>query len=441
MAYFREASPYRLEDVEKISGEHSEVLEVGDKWAVVSVADYSRAMVFKGALRRGNLAPIRKMGDYLRPGFNVIIEVRRLKRGDIEPRRHGCGWVVTKITREELMVSPAYYRDAANLFDFMGTKGKRRGQARPREVDGLGAFTGEAVQLIRSFLTSWNGISLSGIMDNLSDAHPVIKDRLDCVEDLSDFLEGQPRFFTVTSQGFVYLNGGHEANCVQEEIKSRLPRLDVGIFGDEAVIIRKPWRVGGVIKPIIRDEETRVVAFDTERASNGDCEYLSTVQIAIIDAVCPQAYIFDVIDWSDRDFKTSKLKHLLESKRVLKVVHDCRGDSAALENYGIELTNVFDTAVAYTTIMEQSNVRYTPPPNFTQLCNVFGRFTPQRNSKNVYQGNRNFWASRPLTDNMIDHAASDVMGLATNVYDNMTSFMNPAWKSRFNALCTKSLGH
>ncbi|XP_022107255.1 uncharacterized protein LOC110988236 [Acanthaster planci] len=457
MAYFTEATPhtpahfskresdlYDLEEVDAVLGAHSQVLEVCDKWAVVSVANCCRAIVFKGKICRGNVPHVCKMGDYLCPGYNVVVDVRRLKKGDAEARRQQCGWVVTKIVREEVTpLSPAYYRDHGNLFDFMD-KGKRRGNSaslRPREIDQLGGWTGEAVHLIRSFLSSWNGISLAGLMDNLQSAKPIIKDALYCVKALRDFVESQPRFFTLTSQGFVYLQGGHRASCIENEIKSRLPRMDIGIFGDNAVIVHKPWHVGGIIKPVIRDEDTRVVALDTERASNSDCEYLSTVQIAIIDSVCPTPFIFDVLYWSNRDFKTSKLKHLLESERVLKVVHDCRGDSAVLERYGITLRNVFDTAVAHTTIMEQSNVGYTPPPNFTRLCEVFGRFTPQRNSKVVYQGNRNFWAKRPLTDNMIDHAASDVMGLATNVYENMRSFMNPAWKSRFDALCAKSLGH
>ncbi|XP_071809955.1 uncharacterized protein [Asterias amurensis] len=419
-------------------GVHTTVIEVEDKWAVVSLSDCSRGIVTKGQIRRGNLQPVQTMRDFLRPGFTVVTSIRKAKYADSDAHRHYCNWVVTKISRQNgLILPPApYYRDPSNFFDFQSDK-KRKGLS----VDILGSYTGEAVYYLRNCLKSWNGISLEAIMDNLyQGASREVLDGLDSVETLATFVQSLPRFFTLTSLGFLYSNSHPEVTCIEAEIQRRLPAFDVGIFGDRAIIISKPWEVANVVNMIIRERQLNVVAFDTERATKGSSEYLSTIQIALMGNDS-QAYIFDVMNWSNKNFHTSKLKKLLESDSVIKVVHDCRGDSAVLETYDICLTNVFDTAVAYTTIMEQSNTVYAPPPNFSKLCQIFGRFTPQRNSKNVYQGNQNYWAYRPFTKNMIDHAASDVLGLATYVYENMRSFMNPSWKSRFDALCRKSLKH
>ena len=284
MAYYcREESPDRhanfsqhesdLHDPEYVTemvGEHSEVISVCNKWAVVSVADYSQAIVSTGKIRRGNLRPIGKMQDFLQPGFTVVISVRRAKHADKEAKKHGCGWVVTKINRQVglTLPPPTYYNDPSNLFDFHIDK-DRQCDCCFLDVDQLGLWTGEAVQLLRKCLKNWNGISLAGLMDNLQSAQCEIKDRLDSVENLGIFIQSLPRFFTLTSQDFVYLNDCHKVAFVETEIQRRLPALDVGVFGDRAVVVRKPWQVAGVVNMIIQDMDLKVVAFDTERASRG----------------------------------------------------------------------------------------------------------------------------------------------------------------------------
>lgn len=252
-------------------GEHSIVIEVGGKWAVVSLSDGSRGIVSKGRIRRGNLRPIRNMQDFLWPGFNVVTSIRQAKYADSEARTHYCSWVVTKIGRQNGLVLPPapYYRDPSNLFDFQVDK---RRKSKSFDLSGcvLGSYTGEAVQFLRNCLKSWNGISLAGLIDNLQqDASQVILDGLDSAETLKKFIQGLPRFFTLTSQGFVYSNFCQEVSFVEAAIQRRLPELEVGIFGDRAVVISKPWEVAGVINTIMRDRQLKVVAFDTERATKG----------------------------------------------------------------------------------------------------------------------------------------------------------------------------
>ncbi len=248
---------------------HSTVSEVGDKWAVVSFSDGSCGIVSKGKIRRGHLRPVRNMQDFLRPGFTVVTSIRQAKYADSEAHKHYCSWVVTKIDRQiGLVLPPApYYRDPSNLFDFQVDK-KRKSKG--LSVGVLGPYTGEAVQCLRKCLRSWNGISLAGLMDNLhQDASQAVLDGLDSVESLKTFVQGHPRFFSLTSQGFVYSTSHQEVTFVEAAIQRRLPEFDVGIFGDRAVVISKPWQVAGVVNTIIRDRQLDVVAFDTERANKG----------------------------------------------------------------------------------------------------------------------------------------------------------------------------
>ncbi|KAM4542803.1 piRNA biogenesis protein EXD1 [Odontesthes bonariensis] len=59
-----------------------------------------------------------------------------------------------------------------------------------------------------------------------------------------------------------------------------------------------------------------------------------------------KVYLFDVLLLGARAFKNG-LSMILESKRILKVIHDCRAISGSLiAQFGVKLTNVFDTQVA-----------------------------------------------------------------------------------------------
>ncbi|XP_047467358.1 piRNA biogenesis protein EXD1 [Mugil cephalus] len=59
-----------------------------------------------------------------------------------------------------------------------------------------------------------------------------------------------------------------------------------------------------------------------------------------------KVYLFDLLLLGGRGFKNG-LSMILESKRILKVIHDCRAIAGCLiGQFGVKLTNVFDTQVA-----------------------------------------------------------------------------------------------
>ncbi|XP_053191142.1 piRNA biogenesis protein EXD1-like [Scomber japonicus] len=59
-----------------------------------------------------------------------------------------------------------------------------------------------------------------------------------------------------------------------------------------------------------------------------------------------KVYLFDILLLGARAFKNG-LSMILESKHILKVIHDCRAIAGCLNTqFGVKLTNVFDTQVA-----------------------------------------------------------------------------------------------
>ncbi|KAM9708722.1 piRNA biogenesis protein EXD1 [Menidia menidia] len=59
-----------------------------------------------------------------------------------------------------------------------------------------------------------------------------------------------------------------------------------------------------------------------------------------------KVYLFDILLLGGRAFKNG-LSMILESKHILKVIHDCRAIAGSLvAQFGVKLTNVFDTQVA-----------------------------------------------------------------------------------------------
>uniref|UniRef100_A0A665W0T1 Exonuclease 3'-5' domain containing 1 n=1 Tax=Echeneis naucrates TaxID=173247 RepID=A0A665W0T1_ECHNA len=59
-----------------------------------------------------------------------------------------------------------------------------------------------------------------------------------------------------------------------------------------------------------------------------------------------KVYLFDILLLGPRAFKNG-LSMIMENKDILKVIHDCRAIAGCLiAQYGVKLTNVFDTQVA-----------------------------------------------------------------------------------------------
>ncbi|XP_015249571.1 PREDICTED: exonuclease 3'-5' domain-containing protein 1 [Cyprinodon variegatus] len=85
-------------------------------------------------------------------------------------------------------------------------------------------------------------------------------------------------------------------------------------------------------------------------------------------ATSKKVYLFDILLLGAQAFKNG-LSMILESKQILKVIHDCRAIAACLiAQFGVQLTNVFDTQVAdvmyfysKTGVIEETEMWYKRP--------------------------------------------------------------------------------
>lgn len=151
------------------------------------------------------------------------------------------------------------------------------------------------------------------------------------------------------------------------------------------------------------------------------------------------AYIFDLLAIDDKKemFEKGGLKEILEDEGIVKVTYDCRTEQKALySQFDVVLRNVFDVSIAYTVISEQCHVtsRSAPKlrparPKFSELCSIFGVRKPRNQRAFMEQMNstKDFWATRPLTDEMLDFAIDDVLCLVPVIYRDLDRFISPLW--------------
>jgi len=157
-----------------------------------------------------------------------------------------------------------------------------------------------------------------------------------------------------------------------------------------------------------------IIALDCEGVNLSKDGKLCLIQIATPKRV----YLFDVLKGGDRLFFEKGLRFLLENKKVLKIVHDCRRDSEALYyQYGIYLRGVWDSQVAFAILSQLKGSKTPYPVGLNTLFRVCGVEENQFKDsvKNAMSAMRNFWEVRPLSRMMVDYAAGDVKSLL-NVY-------------------------
>lgn len=165
-----------------------------------------------------------------------------------------------------------------------------------------------------------------------------------------------------------------------------------------------------------------VVAVDCEGVNLSREGKLCLIQIATPKKV----YLFDILKGGDRLFFDKGLRYLLESNKIVKVMHDCRKDSESLYfQYDVTLRGVWDSQIAYS-ILSQLKGFKTPYPiglnTLLKACNSEeNKFKDM--VKSAMTAMPNFWEVRPLSRMMIDYAAGDVANLL-RVYSMLNTELN-----------------
>jgi exonuclease 3'-5' domain-containing protein 1 len=160
--------------------------------------------------------------------------------------------------------------------------------------------------------------------------------------------------------------------------------------------------------------------------ANGSITLVQVASFQVQTSGLPvKVVIFDT--FLNPDLLKGCLKKFFESDRVVKVIHDCRNDSAALYfQHGVTLNNAFDTQVAHSVIQQQNAGKPAYKSKFVSLnllCELYGNgviVNPKKESmKKNYRKDQKYWSRRPLNEDMIFYAASDVFALVPQVYMNM----------------------
>ncbi|KAH9426832.1 hypothetical protein DERP_002932 [Dermatophagoides pteronyssinus] len=159
-----------------------------------------------------------------------------------------------------------------------------------------------------------------------------------------------------------------------------------------------------------------------------------------------QIVLFDV--FLNPTLIQSGLKKLLESENIVKIGHDVRTNSASLYRcFGITLKNVFDTQVAHLILQQQSTGRpaYKPTKyiSFYTLSNVYGglNLNPKQKDRlhKIYRKDYKYWKNRPLTDEMIQFAVTEVYALYPTVYENIRGQIRTEYEPLFKQLVYESI--
>ncbi|XP_011499413.1 PREDICTED: uncharacterized protein LOC105363426 [Ceratosolen solmsi marchali] len=184
-----------------------------------------------------------------------------------------------------------------------------------------------------------------------------------------------------------------------------------------------------------------IVALDSEGINVGPKGKLTLLQIG---TMAGQVYVFDLITCPNL-IQSGGLQNLLENKNIIKVIHDCKNDSANLfYQFGITITSVFDTQAAHSVIEYQNTgkpVYKVKNANLNTLCESYGApcNLVKEQLKNIYKRDQRYWARRPLTRDMIVYASSDIQSLVPLIYNAMSKLIRPEMQRLFTELCEEQI--
>ena len=181
--------------------------------------------------------------------------------------------------------------------------------------------------------------------------------------------------------------------------------MSVDIMGHETILVQSREDLDRFASII--DGQT-IVTFDVEgiRLSRTGAPTLATFGVQADGVVI--VFVFDLFVSSVDYFndQIAIIKNILQDLSIIKIIHDCRNDSDALnEFFQITLRGIMDTSV-YDMLIRKEKFRQNLNNTLKSYdCDV----NDLRNKpKDFYVNNPTYWAERPLTEEQIKCASADV---------------------------------
>lgn len=251
-----------------------------------------------------------------------------------------------------------------------------------------------------------------------------------------------------------YVNDSANDSLLNPPSDSFYDSIDLQLIKPRIVVTNKECEevVGDVLKNCFE------VALDLEGINLGTSGEVTLIQVAFIHAkdfaqysesnrnIVPKVYLFDVL--LNNSLFDSGLRKLLESDKIVKIAHDVRNNSVSLyKNFNITLNNVFDTQVAHLILQQQSTGKpaYKPTKYISlyTLCSLYGgpNLNPKTKDKlhKIYRKDFKYWQKRPLTEEMLQFAMTDVYALLPCVYRTMRDQIRPEYEPLFKQLIYESI--
>jgi ribonuclease D len=165
-------------------------------------------------------------------------------------------------------------------------------------------------------------------------------------------------------------------------------------------------------------KDVRIVALDIEGVDLGRNGQISLVQLSPEPTKC---FLLDVLGHDKDSALVGWLRGLLESTSVLKIIHDCRMDSDALRHkLAIDLAHCHDTTCWNFKLRGEENA------NLNNVLLANGIRQNIKRDSSVYASNHAFWATRPLTTQMIEWAAGDICSMFELYAKQIAVLRNPS---------------
>ncbi|XP_071816594.1 uncharacterized protein [Apostichopus japonicus] len=307
------------------------------------------------------------------------------------------------------------------------------------------------IHMCRKLLEIWDSFPISEFQRVLQrqEQFADVVSQFGSISDILPFIRSFPQYFSISDDGitlrFPYRSPQDDFKCFIMQQGCSVPRGKY--LPGEPVLIETVDECRLIVRKLLEkahkgsDHKQLVVALDCEGDHLGKEGPLTLLQIATVEG---EVFVFDVLATPQpKDmFIDGELKILLEEKKILKVVHDCRSDQCALYfQFGVTLTNVFDTSVAYITIWEQCNILAGPwRPKLSLLIELYGLTAKHKTDEfEALVHDKQIFAKRPLTKEMIQYAADDVRCLVPVIYEALNKLISPLWRPQFEESVTHHL--